>query len=299
MALKLYIENVEFKPSYKYEDDATPPSGYTETDDPVDWDTAHMSLLGTANLPFNSTFRDKISIAYDAISTPVREQKEIASKWFIIDKVDRDETSRDQQEDAELLISRLIDDNAQSEENSGVTSIVNADTAAINVIAKNIAASWKAPVISLGDGVTSSVTIFRATGGGLQYIFSGSSDGEWSSNIPLTTNGIAYDGSDLQLKPRYELSTTPGSGDTVEFEIEYTFFTAGDDSDAPPTSFTDAIVQTGRAINIAYDDLLPTKLIGVVGKDTLNLSVKRDGTGGGSDTYPGSIWVLALQFEKA
>lgn len=157
---------------------------------------------------------------------------------------------------------------------------------------------WEMPNINLGDGVTSGVSVFRAGAGGIQYAFDGTSDDEWSSNTCLANNKILYDGSDLQLKISYQLSENPGAGDTVEFEVQYAFLTAGDNSDGAGTTFTDAIDQTGRVVDQIYTDILPTNLIGVADKELLQLSIMRDALGGGSDSFPGSIWVVDIDIEK-
>jgi len=155
--------------------------------------------------------------------------------------------------------------------------------------------TWKAPKINMGDGATSGVALFRAGGGGLQYAFDGGSDDEWSSSIALGDN---YDGSDLKIRTTYQLSTGPGAGDTVEFEVEYSFTAAGDDSDADGTTFTDAVDQTGRGSGELYTDLLPTTLSGVADKTHLQLSIKRDSLGGSSDSFAGAIWVISFELIK-
>lgn len=160
------------------------------------------------------------------------------------------------------------------------------------------ALGWQMPNINLGDGVTSGVAIFRATAGGIQYVFDGGSDDEWSANFCLGSNGIPYDGSDIKITAKYQLSTNPSSGNTIEFQVQYAFMTAGDDSDGAGTTFTDAIVQTGRSTGEVYSDELPTRLIGVTGKDFLQISIKRDSAGGGSDSYNGAMWLVDLDFEK-
>lgn len=157
---------------------------------------------------------------------------------------------------------------------------------------------WTPPPLNLGNFATSGVSLFRAGAGGLQYGFDQSSDDEASTNIPLDWNGFTYDGSDVKLRIKYQLSATPDASDTVEFEVQYAFMDAGDDSDGAGTTFTDAIDQTSRVTGQVYDDLLPTALTGVTGKKFLQLSIMRDAIGGGSDSYGGSIWVVSIELEK-
>jgi hypothetical protein len=157
--------------------------------------------------------------------------------------------------------------------------------------------TWTPSQVSLGNGVTSSVSIFRAVAGGVQYAFGPTVDAEWSANIPLDNLAI-YDGSNLKLQIIYQLSAAPSGGDTVEFEVEYRFSNTGDNSDGGGTIFTDAVVQTGRTTEVLYTDLLPTALVGVSGKKFLQLSVMRDSSGGGADSYGGSIWITDIQLIK-
>ncbi len=164
--------------------------------------------------------------------------------------------------------------------------------------AKQSVMGWNMNDVSLGDGATSGVGLFRAGAGGIQYVFDGGSDDEWSCDIELADNGIPYDGSDLKLTVKYQLAENPSAGNTVEFQVQYAFMDAGDDSDGAGTTFTDSIVQTGRVVGEVYSDELPTNLIGVAGKTFLQISIMRDSLGAGSDTYPGSIWIVEFVFEK-
>ncbi len=158
---------------------------------------------------------------------------------------------------------------------------------------------WEPPVVNLGDGATSGITLFRAGAGGIQYSFDGGSDDEWSMNIPLNWNGMTYDGSDLKIRIKAQLSANGGGTDDVEWEVQYAFMTAGDDSDGAGTTFTDSIDVSSRVTGQVYDDLLPTALTGVVGKDFLQLSILRDSQGGGADSYNGDVWVTSIELEKS
>lgn len=157
---------------------------------------------------------------------------------------------------------------------------------------------WFPPPINVGDGSTSGVSLFRAGAGGIQYAFDGGSDDEWSVNIPLNWNGMTYDGSDLKIRIKGQLSANGGGTDDIQWEIQYAFMDAGDDSDGAGTTFTDSIDVSSRVTGQVYDDLLPTALTGVASKTFLQLSIMRDSQGGGSDSYGGSIWVTTIELEK-
>jgi len=133
MADKLFKENGESSPAYQYVDDTPPPSGYTETDDPIDWDAAADRLIDNEDFTA-STLWTQIKTSYDALGDPSPDQDKVASTWFIIDKTERDlvHSQAQQLENAEVLSNLLNQETNKKSIDAFVTDIVDADVTAIN-----------------------------------------------------------------------------------------------------------------------------------------------------------------------
>lgn len=158
---------------------------------------------------------------------------------------------------------------------------------------------WEAPPLSLGEGATSGVSIFRAFGGGLQYSFDSTSDDEWSVDKPLVNLGILYDGSDLQIEISYQLSSNGGVGDNVKLDTEYQIVNDGDDTDGAGTTINDTIDVSAQVSGQVYSYTLGTNLTGGTANDKeLLMSILRNSTGAGADTFGGSIWFVGIKIIK-
>lgn len=83
---------------------ATLPAGATDVSSLSNWDTFGIKLGETV-----LSVRSEIKIIYDAIGTPTTSEKEIASKWFAVDKAVRDavHTSDEQKENAVVIYGFL------------------------------------------------------------------------------------------------------------------------------------------------------------------------------------------------
>jgi hypothetical protein len=154
---------------------------------------------------------------------------------------------------------------------------------------------WHMPPMSLGDGATSGVTLFKSIGGGIQYIFGAGTIDEWSSNYNLRHNDVEYDGSDLELSVWYQLSAGGFGLQDIDWRIEYTFLDIGDDSDGAPTQVIETDDVSAKVAANIYTYTFATKLNGVAGKKLIGISIARIGN---VDLYPGDAWVLNFQLKK-
>jgi len=160
-------------------------------------------------------------------------------------------------------------------------------------------AQWFPPEINLGEGATSGVSILRALGGGLQWSFDSSSDDEWSVNKLLRNAGVDYDGSDLQIKIRYQLSSNGGGTDNVKLNLQYQLVTIGDDTDGLGTTINETIDVSSEVSGQIYEHTFGTNLTGgVLGDDELMFSIERNSTGAGADSYGGNVWVIGIEILK-
>jgi hypothetical protein len=156
---------------------------------------------------------------------------------------------------------------------------------------------WEMPVVSLGDGATSGVSVYRAIGGGFEWAFDSLNDDEISFNIPLKNNGVEYDGSSISVSVGYELGADTGGVNDLEFITEYKFMDVISDPDAGGTLNTDTISIDNEVINTGYEKQL-TNLIGVAGSKYLMISIKRKGANPSTDNYSSTVYVTEINFNK-
>lgn len=155
---------------------------------------------------------------------------------------------------------------------------------------------WFPTAITLGDLVTSGAGLAISSGAGYYVVFDAISDDEVLMNIGLTRNGITYDGSSLQLELNW--MKFGATGGTVGWELDYYFAADGSDSytgyDGTVTNFVNV---TGRTNQIQYTDTLPS-ISGTAGDTHLQLTLRRNSIGGGSDTYIGDAEVYGINLLK-
>ncbi len=113
---KLYIEDNEVRPAILVLEDSEPnPSGFTESSSIIDWDFYAPRNVGVIALPDFLSLRTKIGelVVAKGFSNCDNEEKIIASKWFVVDKSDRDtvRTEEEQKSDAKNLIFNIRTDN--------------------------------------------------------------------------------------------------------------------------------------------------------------------------------------------
>jgi len=172
------------------------------------------------------------------------------------------------------------------------------------VLAATNAASqggWIPPTLTLGDNATSGVGLFVNSGAGWQMSFDAGSDDDIYIEINLAHNGIEYDGSDLKLALDNQLfNTAPVGGDNVKWSVRYAFVMGDGTEDAESKlsgSFEDTIDVSARTANRLYEDELST-MTGEAGAKVLGISLTRNSTGGGSDTYGNAVDLFGLTLYK-
>lgn len=157
---------------------------------------------------------------------------------------------------------------------------------------------WNPTGITLGDVVANGATAALAVGAGYYYSFDASSDDEIVINIGLARNGVAYDGSSVRLDLHNMLVGAGGAGDTVLWEVDYAWTNNGDNAyTAVDGTVTNSVTVNGRASQILFTDSL-TIPAGTAGDDILQLTIRRNSQGGGSDSFGGSVEIYALDLVK-
>lgn len=157
---------------------------------------------------------------------------------------------------------------------------------------------WNPTGITLGDLVANGATAALAVGAGYYYSFDASSDDEVVVNVGLARNGVAYDGSSVRIDLHNMLVGAGGAGDTVLWEVDYAWVTTGDNAyTAVDGTITNSVNVNGRASQILFTDSL-TIPAGTAGDKILQLTIRRNSQGGGSDTFGGSVEIYALDLVK-
>jgi hypothetical protein len=156
---------------------------------------------------------------------------------------------------------------------------------------------WQPPSFTLGDGATSGVSVFANTGAGAYWSFDGASDDSWVGNIELSNNGIDYDGSNLALVLRWKISSAPSASDDVEWVVDYAFTKDGDNAQTEVTTNTDNVVVDGETVDLLFSTQLST-MTGEANADVIQLTITRNSTGAGADSYNGDAELLAIKLIK-
>lgn len=153
---------------------------------------------------------------------------------------------------------------------------------------------WSPTAITLSDGVTSGATLALAAGAGYYVNFATNADQEWVCNVGLDRNGINYGGEDLRIELHWMIFGVPGVGDNVLWELDYYFGNDGSNSyTGSGGTVTNNVDVSGRTNQIQYTDQLPV-INGAAGSTQLQLTLRRNGAGAGSDTYGGAAEVYGI-----
>lgn len=156
--------------------------------------------------------------------------------------------------------------------------------------------TWSPTAITLGDGVTSGASLALSAGAGYYAVFDPISDDEMLFTIGLDRNGIAYDGSGLIIDLYW--MKFGATGGTVLWELDYYFAVDGANSyTSSDGTVTNSVDVTARTNQIQYTDSLPT-ITGNVGDTHLQLTLRRNSAGGGSDTYLGDAELYGINIRK-
>lgn len=157
--------------------------------------------------------------------------------------------------------------------------------------------SWQPPAINIADGLFIGVSVFRSSGAGLLFTFDAASDDEASFNIPLKNNGIDYDGSDLKIVLLYQIPANGGGGDTVKLDVDYALIGVGDNADSEVTQFTDEL-DVSAILATTTTEHETTTLTGEINAKVLQLSIERNSTGVGADTYGNDFDLIGIEIKK-
>ncbi len=159
---------------------------------------------------------------------------------------------------------------------------------------------WTPPNIEL-VGVGNGASLFGANNAGYFRSFSSTADDEVLWTVLLNWQGIPYDGSNLGLRLFWQLFVNvPAGGDDVKWEVDYVYILSGgvDDPDSKAaTNNVDTIVVDARTDDVMYDDLLLT-MTGLADAEVLSMTLRRNSTGGGADSYDGNTHLFGIRLEK-
>ncbi|MBL4810563.1 MAG: hypothetical protein JKY43_10965 [Phycisphaerales bacterium] len=153
---------------------------------------------------------------------------------------------------------------------------------------------WFMNQLSLDAVLINLATRGLSAGAGSYIIFDPSSDDEIRVNIGLFNNGLSYDGSDIALQLNW--MKFGNSGGTVIWDLEYAFIEIGDNSYSKlDGTLTESVDVTAIADQILTETLFPV-ISGVAGSKILQLTLTRNSTGLGSDTYSGDAELYGFNF---
>jgi len=147
------------------------------------------------------------------------------------------------------------------------------------------AGGWSPTALSLGDGISNGATLSLSSGAGYYANFDAASNDEYLFNVELPRNGLHYDGSNIVID--IDWMKFGASGGTVIWEIDYAFCEDGDDAYSKQDGTLSETVNVGSLSNQVLTTTTFNAISGVAGARTLQLTVRRRSSGGGSDTYTG------------
>jgi hypothetical protein len=157
---------------------------------------------------------------------------------------------------------------------------------------------WNPIGMILGAFTTNGVSPFSTAAAGYFYSFNNNQDDEIRGNIDLDRNGLTYSGEALLVHLHWQLFTAPGAGDNVLWELDYAFVSSGDDNYAKidGTQILDIPVG-GRNQRQQYTDVF-APITGAPGAQVLQLTIRRNGQGPGSDNYGGDADLYSIGLIK-
>jgi len=155
---------------------------------------------------------------------------------------------------------------------------------------------WAPTAITLGDlTLGTGTTVGNNIGSGNYVNFDSASDDTVRVNVSLERNGLQYDGSNIDVE-LYWMKYGP-TGGTVKWELDYTFIELGDDAYSKADG---TFVETIDVTSLVDQTITSTKfplISGNAGAKILQLTLRRNSTGPGSDTYTGSAELYATNLE--
>jgi hypothetical protein len=161
------------------------------------------------------------------------------------------------------------------------------------------AEDWQPPAIVLGSFITSNVVILPAlAGAGHYFIFASNQDRSIRGNIDLENNGVLYGGQAIQIHLHWLLSATPAPATNVLWEMDYAFISDGEDNETKidGTILLDIDVSLRNASQ-QYTDFFAS-IAGANTAKVLQLTIRRNGQGAGSDNYGDDVQLYSLGIKK-
>jgi len=162
-------------------------------------------------------------------------------------------------------------------------------------IVGRVTTDWKPSIISLSDGIGNGASIFLNSGAGVYVVFDPGVDDEYIFNISLDDGGLPYDGSNIDVEVYW--MKFGASGGTVGWEVDYAFVNLGDDAyskiDGTITNFVDVTSLTNQTLT---NTVIGT-VSGTAGAKILQLTIRRNSTGVGADTYTGDAELYGFNIE--
>lgn len=157
---------------------------------------------------------------------------------------------------------------------------------------------WKPNSIPLGAVLTSGASFFINGGAGVYLSLSSAADDAFFFNDSLSKSGQDYDGSDLALILHCKISSNGGVGDDVGLLLDYAIIMDGDNVETTVTNVAQQDVDVSSEIQDEMFDIQLGTMTGVEGADTVMVSVTRNSTGAGADSYSGNFEVIGLEWKK-
>ena len=165
----------------------------------------------------------------------------------------------------------------------------------INGETKLLSNKWSPTAITLGDGFSNGATLSLTAGAGVYVDFDSASDDEYLFNVSLERNGLPYDATPIIVE-LYWMKFGATSG-TVRWELDYAFVNIGDDAYTKVDGSLSETVAVGTLPDQTLTNTAFASISGIAGAKTLQLTLRRNSTGAGSDSYSGSAELYGFNLE--
>jgi len=180
-------------------------------------------------------------------------------------------------------------------EGTNITSAVDEGSGKTTITIED---GWKPNSVPLGSVLSSGATFFVNGGAGVYLSFSGTADDSMLFNDSLSKGGNMYDGSDLKLKLHWRLSIDGGVGDTVGWIVDYAILKDGDNATTTITTIAQNNIDvSGELQDILFETTLGL-MDGVANGEMIMLTLIRNSTGAGADSFSGNAEIIGLELVK-
>jgi hypothetical protein len=151
---------------------------------------------------------------------------------------------------------------------------------------------WQPTAIILGSCEVNGATKALSLGAGIYIRFDPSSDDEILFNVALFRNGLVYDGSNINVE--IDWMKYGSTGGTVLWELDYAFVSIGENAYSKQDGTITKTVDVSALGNQVLTTTSLGAISGVAGAKILILTLRRNSTGVGSDTYSGDAEVYGF-----